>query len=231
MPAWKKAGHTIISTPAYIKDTLDKGLPTVLIDLRSVNEARAAHIPGAVSIPAKEISQAKDKFPAEKTAPIILYANDTQTATDKFRTVRGWGYTNTTVLENGIESWKKAGGLVITGDITTKVSYVPKLGPGEISTDEFRRIAETRPADKLILDVRDADETEDGTLAGSKNIPVKDITARLAEIPREKEIITHCATGVRAEMAFLTLKEAGYKVRFLNAKIEIENGKYTITRE
>ena len=199
--------------------------------MRSVDEAKAGHIPGAVSIPAKEIPQAKDRFPAEKSAPIILYANDTQSAADKFRTVKGWGYSNTSVLENGIESWKKAGGLIIIGDITTRVSYVPKLGPGELSSEEFRKIAETRPADKLILDVRDEDETEDGTLAGAKNIPAKDLTARLAEIPKDKEIITHCATGVRAEMAFLALKEAGYKVRFLNANIEIEKRKYTIKRE
>jgi len=221
----------MLSSPAYIKDTIDKGIPTVLVDLRPVDEAKAGHIQGAVSIPAKEIAQAKDKFPSEKSAPIILYANDTQSAADKFRTVKGWGYSNTSVLENGIESWKKAGGLVIIGDITTRISYVPKLGPGEISIEEFRKIAETRPADKLILDVRDEDETEDGTLVGAKNIPAKDITARLAEIPKDKEVITHCATGVRAEMAFLALKEAGYKVRFLNANIEIEKGKYTITRD
>ena len=221
----------IVSSPAYIKDTIDKGIPTVLIDLRPMDESKAGHIQGAVSVPAKELSHAKDKFPSEKSAPIILYANDTQSAADKFRTVRGWGYSNASVLENGIESWKKAGGLVIIGDVTTKVSYVPKLGPGEISIEEFRKIAETRPADKLILDVRDEDETEDGTLVGAKNIPAKDITARLSEISKDKEVITHCATGVRAEMAFLALKEAGYKVRFLNANIEIEKGKYTITRD
>ena len=232
MPAWKGAGNLVLSSAGYIKEIMDKDIPAVLVDVRLVDEAKRDHIPNAVSIPAKEIAHAKDRFPDEKSAPVILYANDTKAAADVFKTVRGWGYSNTTVLEGGIEAWKKTGGLVVNGDITSKIVYVPKLRPGEISIEEFKRIAETLPSDKLIVDVRDEDEAMQGMLKGALNIPAGDLRDRLKEIPKDKELITHCATGVRGEMAYHILKEAGYKVRFLNATIKIDkDGKYTITKE
>jgi rhodanese-related sulfurtransferase len=71
-----------------------------------------------------------------------------------------------------------------------------------------------------------------GMLKGARNIPTQEISGKLSEIPKDKEIVTHCITGVRAEMAYLILKDAGYKVRFLNADIKIDkDGEYEITKE
>ena len=56
------------------------------------------------------------------------------------------------------------------------------------------------------------------------------VLERLAEIPKDKRIVTHCSTGVRAEMAYHKLKEKGYQVAFLNAEVEIgKNGSVTVT--
>ena len=104
--------------------------------------------------------------------------------------------------------------------------------PGEISIVEFKAPAETGAQDKIILDVRDADEAMYGMLKGAINIPAGQIKDRLSEIPKDKEIITYCITGLRAESAYDDLKEAGYKVRFLNALIQIDkDGKYEITKK
>ena len=47
------------------------------------------------------------------------------------------------------------------------------------------------------------------------------------EVPKDKEIITHCRTGLRAEMAYSILRNGGYKARFLNDKVAIiENNHY-----
>ncbi|MFO0751724.1 MAG: rhodanese-like domain-containing protein [Thermodesulfovibrionales bacterium] len=232
MPAWKGSGNMVLSSVEYLKETMDKDIPTVIIDVRPADEAKKAHIPNAVSLPARDIPQAKDAFPNDKSAPIVLYANDTEAAAGAFRTVRGWGYPNTTVLEGGIEAWKRMGGLVVNAGMTAKIVYVPKLRPGEIAVEEFKRVAETLPPDKLILDVRDEDEAMQGMLKGALNIPAGDLREKLKEIPKDKEIITHCATGVRGEMAYHLLREEGYTARFLNAVIKIDkDGKYSITKE
>jgi len=71
-----------------------------------------------------------------------------------------------------------------------------------------------------------------GMLKGALNVPSWDLKDRLKEITRSKEIVLYSDTGLRAEMAYHMLKEAGFKVRFLNANIRIDkDGKYTIMKE
>ncbi|MBF0505857.1 MAG: hypothetical protein HQL09_03380 [Nitrospirae bacterium] len=232
LSGWKKAGKLVVSSVQYYMDCLEKGIPVVLVDLRPIDEARRGHIIGAVSIPGKDIPNSKDRLPSDKSAPIILYDNDTKGAADDFINVRGWGYSNVSVLEGGFEEWRRTGGLVINGDVTTKIVYLPKLRPGEISVEEFKRMAEAPAPDKLILDVRDEEEAMQGMLRGALNVPAEDIKGRLMDIPKNKEVIAYSAAGIRAEMAYRILKEAGYKVRFLNANVRIDrDGKFTISKE
>mgnify|MGYP001627413404 CR=1 FL=1 len=232
MPEWKKAKKRVISTPKFVKDNIDKDIPQIIIDIRNKKDVEREHIQGAISIPAVEITTAKDRFPADKKAPIILYSDDQKTVEESFTIIRDWGYSNTSILRGGIEGWKKAGYPLASGKAKTEIVYVPKPRPGEISVEEFKKIAEILPPDKLVIDVRDADEAMQGMLKGALNIPAQEISARLAEIPKDKELVVHCVTGVRAEMAYHTLKDAGYKVMFLNANIKIDkDGKYEISKE
>ncbi len=65
----------------------------------------------------------------------------------------------------------------------------------------------------LILDVRNQDEANAGMIKGALLIPDEELAARIAELPKDKRIVAHCATGIRAEMAYHKLKDAGYNVR------------------
>lgn len=230
MPAWKKGGLLILSQTASLKGLIEKDISHVLIDLRSVEEAKAGHIKGAVSVPAKELAGAKDRFPADKSAMIILYSENENA--DAFKTVREWGYKDTSVLYGGIGTWKKAGNQLVQGEPETKIVYVYKPRPGEIAIEEFKTIAETATPGKLIVDVREEDEAMHGMLKGALNIPVGKIEEKIAQLPKDREILVHCVTGIRAEMAYDKLKAAGYKTRFLNAVIQIDkDGKYEITKK
>lgn len=232
MPAWEKAKKPLLSTMANLKMMIEKQIPIVVIDVRPKGIASKGHIAGAASMEAKEIDSAKHRFPADKNAPIVPYADDTDAAMKVFSTVRGWGYKNTSVLDGGMHSWNAAGNIAVSGGLANTIVYVPKPLPGEIRVDEFKVIAETLPPDKYILDVRDEDEAMQGMLKGAHNIPSQDIPYRLADIPKDKEVIIHCITGVRAEMAHYALKENGYNCRFLNANIAIDaDGKYIITKD
>jgi rhodanese-related sulfurtransferase len=219
-----------VAESAALSAVMEKDIAHVLVDLRDPKETEKGFIPGAVSIPANELAAAKDTFPADKSAPIILYAD--QLDEQAFQTVRSWGYKDTAVLNGGIDAWIKDGGKIEKGKPGTTISYLPKPRPGEISIDEFKALAETGAKDKIILDVRDADEAMYGMLKGAINIPAGQIKDRLKDIPKNKEIITYCMTGLRAESAYDDLKESGYKTRFLNALIQIDkDGKYEITKK
>ena len=118
-----------------------------------------------------------------------------------------------------------------TGAPATTIAYAPKPRPGEISIDEFKKLAAATPPDVLILDVRNQDEANAGMIKGAKLVPDEEIMDRFSEIPKDKRIVTHCSTGVRAEMAYHKLKEKGYDVSFLNAKVEFDDkGNYKIEK-
>lgn len=233
IPAWRKAGKLTIECVQCLIERVKLDIPTIIVDLRPVSDVKKGHIPGAVSIPLTEIAAAYDRFPKDKKAPIVLYSYDTKSAIQAFEIVSIWGgFTNITVLEGGFDEWLKIKGRVATGETPTKITWEPKPRPGEISVEEFKSIVEKIPVDKFVLDVRDLEEAENGMLIGAKNIPTQDIPKRFAEIPKDKEIIVHCLTGVRAELAYHTLKNAGYKTRFLNAIVKIDpTGRYEITKE
>jgi rhodanese-related sulfurtransferase len=89
---------------------------------------------------------------------------------------------------------------------------------------------EKTPADVLILDVRMQDEANAGMIKGAKLIPDEELAARIKELPKDKRIITHCSTGVRAEMAYHKLKEAGYNAGFVYATVDVaKDGKVKLT--
>jgi len=232
MPAWKKAKKPVMSTVAYLQGQFKDEMPVVLIDLRPVEIAQEDHIAGAVSMPADTLPNMKTAFPGSKAAPVILYADTDREALPSFDTVRGWGFKNTSILEGGFQAWRNSGGKTVSNPLASEIVYVPKPVPGSIPVAEFKRIVETLPEDKFILDVRDEDEAMQGMLKGAHNIPAQDVAHSLDMIPRDKEVVIHCLTGIRAEMAYLVLKEKDYNARFLNANIEIDkDGNYSITAE
>ena len=83
-----------------------------------------------------------------------------------------------------------------------------------------------------IIDVRNTEEADEtGIIKGAINLPADLVADRLADIPKDKELVLHCSTGARAEMAYNILKEKGYKVRFLDATIaNYEDGTFKITK-
>ena len=83
--------------------------------------------------------------------------------------------------------------------------------------------------DVILLDVREDDEFKAGHIPGAEWIPLGQLSSRLGELPKDKRIVAHCATGVRAEMAYHKLKDKGYNVAFVKGDIAIDKaGKLTI---
>jgi len=68
----------------------------------------------------------------------------------------------------------------------------------------------------LVVDVRQPEEYHGGHIAGSKLLPLGHLRQRLAELPKEQEIICVCATGSRSRTATKFLVSAGYKAVNLN---------------
>lgn len=215
VPGWKKSGHYVVASKSFIK----KG-NIVLVDLRSKNEFESGHIPRAHNIPLVDLEYAEDSFPPSKVAPIVLYGNGAD-AKKAYKIVKGWGRKKGSVASVDFAAWKKGGNPVETGASPGKIVWKRKLGKNEISIAEFMKDT-GGAAGKLILDVRNADEAASGKLPTSINISLDEIQSKLNTLPKDKEILVHCTTGARAEMASTELRNAGFKSRYLVANVECD---------
>jgi rhodanese-related sulfurtransferase len=160
---------------------------------------------------------------------MVYDGGDGEAAFTVARAITKAGYPYVSVVTGGFRAWNEAKYPIRIGKMATNVAYVPRLRPGQVTIAEFKALAAKTPADTLILDVRNADEAAGGMIPGAKLVPEEEILARLAEIPKDKRIVTHCITGVRAEMAYHELKEKGYNVAFVKGDVAIDkSGRLTI---
>ena len=68
----------------------------------------------------------------------------------------------------------------------------------------------------VIVDVRSPGEFQGGHIKGSINVPLQSIHSSLGKIPKNKTVITCCASGMRSASAKSILKSAGY--------VDVHNG-------
>jgi rhodanese-related sulfurtransferase len=233
VPEWETKNY-LVTRPEFVKAAyVDKDIPAVFLDVRSKDESASGHLKGAVNMPAATVAAHAKRFPDPKLkAPIIVYdgrgGDEARTAA---RALVKAGQSNVQVMEQGLLGWQSAGYSIESGTpALTQVAYAPKPRPGSIPVAEFNKLAQATPADVLILDVRNQDEANAGMIKGAMLIPDEELQARMGELPKDKRIIAHCSTGIRAEMAYHKLKDAGYKAGFLNAEIDIaKNGSFKVT--
>jgi rhodanese-related sulfurtransferase len=220
IPDWVKNGNVLLSTFDFVSKRIAF---LILIDTRGPEAAEKGHIQGAVAIPLSEVVKQKNQFPLDKKAYIVLYSDNTNIAglSPVVKEIIKWGFERVYVLDGGYLGWTKKNGLTQSGMVRTEIFYLPRPHPGEITGDEFVNIVRNLPEDKLILDVRTQAETSMGMIKGAKNIPVDELQSRLKELPKDKEIIVHCRTGLRAEMGYTILRNGAFKTRFLNDKVAI----------
>jgi rhodanese-related sulfurtransferase len=62
----------------------------------------------------------------------------------------------------------------------------------------------------FLIDVREPDEYAAGHIPGITLIPMGEVASRLAELPRDKEIIVTCRTGNRSGQVADLLRQQGF---------------------
>jgi rhodanese-related sulfurtransferase len=62
----------------------------------------------------------------------------------------------------------------------------------------------------FVLDVRSPEEFASGHVPGAVNVPYDQVASKLAEIPKDKDVVLYCKSGRRAGLAAEVLQANGY---------------------
>jgi rhodanese-related sulfurtransferase len=87
------------------------------------------------------------------------------------------------------------------------------LADGELeplAQDAYLALPKSGEQAPFVLDVRTPEEFVTGHVPGAVNIPYDQVAARLAEVPKDKEVVLYCRSGRRAGMAAEVLAANGY---------------------
>lgn len=102
-------------------------------------------------------------------------------------------------------------------DPVNMLGYVAMNVAEELSeTIQWHELPEALAQGKILLDVRNEGELQNGAFKDALNIPLNDLRCRLAELDREKEYIVSCHSGLRSYLAERILKQAGFHVQNLD---------------
>ncbi|MCO7126842.1 rhodanese-like domain-containing protein [Sporolactobacillus shoreicorticis] len=93
----------------------------------------------------------------------------------------------------------------------------------EITAEEVERLCQ-QEKHVSIIDVREADEFDEGHIPGAVNISVNIIQSKLNQIDKFKEHILVCHAGVRSEFAAKLLAAYGYHVKNMMGGMIAWNG-------
>jgi len=222
-PAWNKSGSYNEVSLAGAKKLQAKG--ATFIDARPERKFKKSTIPGAVVVPDTKFEQFKGNLPADKSATAVTFCGGYKC--EKSHIVADhmleMGYTKVLVYAGGAPEWKKAGMPMAPGGdapVAKKTAAAassagfPVEEPGIITTDFFIATLldpATRPADVTIVDVRNDNEVAAGKIPGTVHVSSKETAkgcdAFLAQMPKEGNVVFHCASGGRAGETYFFLAD------------------------
>ena len=83
--------------------------------------------------------------------------------------------------------------------------------PGQITNIDWAKALEMQQAGGVLIDVRTPGEVAEGTAPGSINIPLQEAEQRLAEFPKDKDLLIFCRSGKRSMAVSNFLIQNGYE--------------------
>lgn len=168
----------------------------LIVDLRTGTAFAQGHPDGALNIGhgAKVGYWAGWVVPAD--APLILMADEPAHAQDASLQLYRVGHDRIEgVIAGGFAAWVGAG--LSTARI------------GQMSAAELRDRIEGA-TDMTLVDVRTPREWQNGHVDGAINVPVGEIPARAAALPRDRMVVTMCEGGYRSSLAASLLAQEGF---------------------
>jgi rhodanese-related sulfurtransferase len=171
---------------------------TTVLDVRRSADFAAGHVAGALHVPvAASTFGTRAAFVLPTDASVLLHAASADQATLAARRLHAVGFLD-------LAGWSVPGANGARGSD-------PLTPLGHVSIEELERLVE---ADSVqVLDVREADERDDGYIPGSRHVPYRLVGAFADSIGEGKPVVTICESGARAAVAASVLAAHGVEAR------------------
>jgi glyoxylase-like metal-dependent hydrolase (beta-lactamase superfamily II) len=162
-----------------------------IIDTRDPAEFAGAHLTGSINVGIDGKYATWAGTVLHKEAPIVVIADDDRIAESIMRLGR-IGFDHVAgYLNGGVETLRHH------EDLIAKTRRITAPAAAELT-------------DNAILDVRSVKEWEAGHIEGSMIIPLNRLEQRIAEVPRDADLVVHCQGGYRSSIATSILQKHGY---------------------
>ena len=168
-----------------------------VVDVRGEDEIRAGSFAGSVTVPYCNSFTGYAGWVVDYDRPLTLIAGSQVAADAAARDLAMIGI-------DDVAGWVSPRDLPAEG-----FSPVRTITPGEIEPGA------------VVLDVRGLNERNVNWVPGSLHVPYGQLASRIDEVPRERRIVVHCASGGRSLVAYSVLRNAGFNdLRELSGGIE-----------
>ncbi|MGE5689788.1 MAG: MBL fold metallo-hydrolase [Pseudomonadota bacterium] len=163
----------------------------VVLDVRPAADFVDGHVPGAINVPVSGSSfGTKAGFVLPSGRPIVLHAASAEEAALAARRLHAVGF------------------LELAGRL--EAPETDERLP-TVTVEELERLLAEDAVE--VVDVREADERDDGYIPGSRNIPYRLVGAFADSIGDGKPVVTICESGPRAAVAASVLAAHGVDAR------------------
>ncbi len=167
----------------------------LMLDTRDANDFANGFIPNSINIGLDgSFAQWVGEMIPDVRQEILLitYPDRQEEAITRLSRV---GYDGTIgYIKGGFDAWKSAG---------KEFETVGRITPGEME-------AAYKSEKPLIVDVRKKSEFDSEHVIGAINVPLNEINQHLAEFPKDRPFVLHCAGGYRSMIAASILKQRGW---------------------
>nr|WP_275403946.1 rhodanese-like domain-containing protein [Pseudonocardia acidicola] len=182
--------------PLEIADVLDRQQAgAFVLDARHPQDFAAGHLAGSVNVPADGRFAETAGMVVQPDQEIVVVAPQdreeeivVRLARIGFDKVRGY--------------LREPEGAFLTAP--DRIVRASRLTASELAG------AVNRPVPPTVIDVRNVGELAGGAIEGALHIPLAELPRRLAEVPRQRPVVTYCAGGYRSSVAAALLRKEGW---------------------
>ncbi|MGI9648366.1 MAG: rhodanese-like domain-containing protein [Acidimicrobiia bacterium] len=215
-------GWMAVGDITAFKDAVEAS-DALLIDVREVGEYEAGHLPGAINIPLRTVTDNLDKIPTDRQ--VFVYCKSGYRAGLAGSSLGLLGYDNVLIFPPGWNGWTAAEEEVSTEDVAAETYPVPDLQPemlaavddfmnnipeGYYTAGDVEAVKTAVDAGAFLLDIRTTAEYEAGFIPGAFNANLRALPASADEIPTDVPVIEYCKSGFRASLALPVLHVLGF---------------------